>query len=313
MSLRDISRLACVIALVTVVVALTVKVPAPDESPSPSAQEHAEPRPSRGTSSAVDDALRDREKAIERLERVTDQAHVAVSVRDQASGVAFDYGSGRFPTASLVKIHFAALMSWRAERSGEELTAAQRRDIEQMLVRSENEPALRAYFALGGPPGIEHGLDTAFGKPGVNVGDQGFWGHSFTTPREVVALLDRVLDPGAWGTYALMQDAMARVTPELRWGITALADDESLAQVKVGFVEETEGWVVNSSGRVIVDGGPVVISVMTDRNPTFEDGVATIEEVARLVGEVVRAERAAGAVSWKDLGTTIREGQGYAA
>ena len=103
-----------------------------------------------------------------------------------------------------------------------------------------------------------------------------------------------------------MQDAMARVTPDLRWGITALADDESLAQVKVGFVEEAEGWVVNSSGRVIVDGGPVVISVMTDRNPTFEDGVATIEEVARLVGEVVRAETSAGTVSWKDLGTTMR-------
>ena len=93
-------------------------------------------------------------------------------MRDEASGSAFDYGSGRFPTASLIKIHFAALMPWRAERDGVELTAAQRSDIEQMLIRSENDPANRAYFALGGSTGIEHGLDTAFGKAGIKVGDQ---------------------------------------------------------------------------------------------------------------------------------------------
>ena len=57
-------------------------------------------------------------------------------------------------------------MSWRAAKSGHRLTAAQQQDATQMLVRSDNDAALRSYFALGGRPGIEHGLASAFGRRG---------------------------------------------------------------------------------------------------------------------------------------------------
>ena len=110
------------------------------------------------------------------------------------------------------------------------------------------------------------------------------WGHSLTKPRAVVALLDKVLDTEHDTPYELMQDAMSRVVPDQRWGVSALADRRSPVQTKVGWVEESDGWVVNSSGRILVDDSPVFISVMTDRNATLEDGIATIEKVARLVG-----------------------------
>jgi hypothetical protein len=204
-------------------------------------------------------------------------------------------------------------MSWRAERGRSGLTATQLRDAEAMLVRSENESALRAYFALGGPVGIERDLKAAFGMGGVQIGDNGFWGHSSTTPRAVVRLLDRVLDRRAARTYAVLQDAMSRVVRPQRWGVSVLADDGSPVQVKVGWVQDPDGWIVNSSGRVVVDGSPVLISVMSDRNPTFEAGVETVEKVARLAGEVVRADRAAAEVRsevrWQDLGDRIRDAQ----
>ena len=230
-------------------------------------------------------------RAIRRLDHISERTHVAVSVLDEKSGVTFDHGSGRFETASLVKIHLVALLSWRAAKHGAGLTAAQSSDARRMLVRSDNEAALRTYYALGGPPGIERGLKSAFGSPGVSVGDLGYWGHSSTTPRDVVKLLGRVLDPDAPSMYALMKRAMARVVPDQRWGISVLADDGSTVQTKVGWVEDPDGWIVNSSGRVVVDGSPIVISVMSDRNPSLEAGIADIEEVARLAGDVVRARR----------------------
>ncbi len=229
--------------------------------------------------------------AVHRLNRLAEQAHVALSVLDGSSGETFDLGSDRFSTASLVKVHLVALMSWQAADRGDRLTSAQRRDAEEMLVRSDNAAALRTYFALGARPGIERGLAKAYGEPGIRIGDGGFWGHSSTTPHQVVTLLGRVLDPDAAGTYALLQDAMTRVVPEQRWGITVLADDGTAPQVKVGWVGDPDGWVVNSSGRVVVDGTPVLISVMTDRNPDLEAGIHTIEDAARLAGEVVRARR----------------------
>jgi hypothetical protein len=79
--------------------------------------------------------------------------------------------------------------------------------------------------------------------------------------------------------------------------------------MKVGWVQDPGGWVVNSSGRVVVDGSPVLISVMTDRNPTLDAGVDVIEKVARLAGEIVRADRAPTEVRWQDLGDRIRDRQ----
>ena len=296
-----VARLVCLLGIVLALVALTVQGQAPDSAAPTSPTRTTAPPPLRPEPDLAAAARQVEDRVRARLRQVSERAHVAVSVRDQASKAAFDYGSGRFPTASIVKIHFVALMLWRAERNSVGLTAAQRQDVEEMLIRSENDPANRAYAALGGPAGIEQGLQRAFGSSRIQVGDQFRWGHSMTKPRAVVALLDEVLDADHDATYALLQGAMARVVPELRWGITALADDGSETQVKVGFVEDPDGWVVNSAGRVVVDGSPVLISVMSDRNATLEDGIATVEKVARLAGDVVRAERAKRAAQQKEL------------
>jgi hypothetical protein len=294
---RGIAQLACLVAVVLAVVALTVQDHAPAvTAPAPAPTPTADPRP---LPAAPDPAVATREvedRVRARLRQISERAHVAVSVRDDASDSTFNYGSDRYPTASLVKIHFVALMLWRAEQSGVGLSAAQRQDVEQMIVRSENDPANRAYSALGGPAGIEQALERAFGSARIQVGEEFRWGHSMTKPRAVVALLDEVLDAEHRATFALLQTTMGRVIPELRWGISVLADRGTAAQVKVGFVEDPDGWVVNSSGRVVVDGAPVLISVMSDRNSSLEAGIATVEKVARLTGDVVRAERAERAV-----------------
>jgi hypothetical protein len=306
---RTAVRLVSLVVIVFVAVAWTMHDPVPAATRVTAPVQSDHPRPTEPTA----DSPTARDRVVERLDRVSRNAHVAVSLRDEESGETFDHGAGRFPTASLVKVHLAALMSWRAERGRIGLTTAQLRDVEAMLVRSENESALRAYFALGGRPGIEDGLREAFGSAGVRIGDQGLWGHSTTTPRAVVRLLDRVLDRRAARTYSVLQDAMSRVVRHQRWGVSVLADDGSPVQVKVGWVQDPDGWIVNSSGRVVVDGSPVLISVMSDRNPTFEAGVETVENVARLVGDVVRADRAAAEVRaevrWQDLGDRIRDAQ----
>ena len=285
--------------MVLPLLAATVRSPAP---PVAVASETPGSAPIREAPAARNEA---RDRAIARLQQIVEQTHAAVSFREETSGATVDVGSGRFPTASLVKVHLVALMLWRAEHQDAQLTAGQRRDAEEMLVRSDNDAALRTYFALGGRPGIEDGLTRMWGTPGIRVGDHGYWGHSMTSPREVVGLLDHVLDPDARHTFALLQDAMGRVVPEQRWGVTVLGDPGRPVQVKVGWVEDPDGWIVNSSGRVVIDGRPLLISVMTDRNPSLEAGVATIERIARLAGTVVRENHRQPERSWRDLGARI--------
>jgi hypothetical protein len=232
-------------------------------------------------------------RVTDRLDGLAERTHFSVSMLDEKTGTTFHHGSGRFRTASLIKIHFSALLLLQADTSGVPLSAPQRRDIEQMLVRSENEPALRAYYSLGGPPVIERRLARELGQSRVDIGESSFWGSSLTRPRDVVALLRTVLssEPEASRRYALLQDSMGRVIPEQRWGVTAMADTGSRPQVKVGLVDSPTGWVVNSSGRVLVDGSPVLVSVMTDDNSSLEAGIAAIEDVVRPLERVVRAQR----------------------
>ena len=299
-SVRHIARVGCLAAVVLALVGLVVQGPAPAStapkpSPQPATSEpspvETTPPPGAPDAATVAQQVEDRTRA--RMRRVSEDARVSVSVRDEASDSTFDFGSGRFATASLIKVHLVAVMLWRAEEAGVALTPAQRSDAEQMLIRSENDPATRAYAALGGATGVERGLEQAFGSSRIEVGEQFRWGHSMTRPRAVVALLDDVLNTEQDTPYELMQDAMSRVIPEQRWGVSALADEGSTVQMKVGWVQDPDGWVVNSSGRVLVDDEPVLISVMTDRNATLDDGIATVEKVARLVGDVVRTRRAA--------------------
>lgn len=301
---RHVARLVALLAIVLSL--LTVAGPDPVAVPPPTilAASFVEPDRDLTDLAAVVRHEADQRALVDELDEISEDQRFAVSVRDQATGFRFDHGTGRFRTASLVKIHLVALMTWRADRSGGRLTGSQRRDAEEMLVRSDNDAALRAYQALGGPPGIERGLESAFGTAGVRIGENTFWGRSTTRPRDVVALLQRVLATNrtAARRYAVLQDAMSRVIPEQRWGIPVLADDGTRAQVKVGWFEAPTGWVANSSGRVMIDGSPVLISVMTDRNSTLEAGIKTVEEVARIAGEVVRAQRRQEGASAREVG-----------
>ena len=309
-TLRRAGQVVCPAVIVLLLIATTVPATTPSVGRASSRPWGGELQLLSVQPSTTVDGRGTRERVGEQLDQISEQAHVAVSVRDEASGDWFDYGTGRFATASLVKVHLVALMSWRAQQTGVPLTAAQRADAEQMLVRSENDPTLQAYFALGGPLGIEAGFKEAYGTSGVRIGDRGLWGHSTTSPRAVVKLLEQVLDPANRSTYALLQDAMSRVIPTQRFGISVLADPGTTVQTKVGWVQDPEGWIVNSSGRVILDGSPVLISVMSDRNPTLEAGIATVEEVARLAGDVVKDARAEAELDWHELGTRISKNDG---
>jgi hypothetical protein len=284
-------------------------------SSSPAEPRPVEPRSVAPVMVAPDVALEKAERrVVRRLDAIAQRTHFAVSVLDEVTGETFDHGSGRFATASLVKVHLAALALWRADRSGIALTDLQRNDISAMMTRSDNAAAVRTYLAIGGPLDIERRLAKAFDETRIELGDLSRWGSTTTRPRDVVAVLRQVLstdDPAA-RRFALLQESMKHPIPNQRWGITALGDPDSEIQVKVGWVQSSTGWVVNSSGRVLVDGSPVLISVMTDGNPTLDSGIAATEAVASSVRAIVRAEREhAEAISRtvRRLGRCLASGQ----
>ena len=234
---------------------------------------------------------RARDRVVERLDRISERptSRSASATRNPVH-VRPRHGAVRDREPRQDPLRRPDVVAGRAERRP--LTAAQRLDAEEMLVRSENDPALRAYFALGGPSRDRAGARRRVRVVRASASATGFWGHSTTTPRDGrEAARSRAGPPPSRPTRCCRTPCRASC-PSSDSGVSVLADRGTPVQLKVGWVRDPDGWVVNSSGRVVVDGSPVLISVMTDRNPTLEAGVDD-DRAGRPAGRRPRAGRRA--------------------
>jgi len=82
--------------------------------------------------------------------------------------------------------------------------------------------------------------------------------------------------------YALR--LMAQVIASQRWGVPAGAPARLTAHLKNGWLPSiTHGWYVHSIGCFTGRHGGYSIVILTEDNPTFSYGIATIGAVARAI------------------------------
>ncbi|MGW1540195.1 serine hydrolase [Streptomyces sp. NPDC002309] len=211
-------------------------------------------------------------------------AEVSVAVLSLDSGRSAAFGDGTHTTASVVKVDILAALLLQAQDAGRELTAKEKSDATEMIVRSDNDCASALWRAIG----AEQGLDAAnerLGLTGTRGGRRMEWGLTSTTVADRLTLLRRVFTAdSALGaaSRAYVQELMGQVTHGQRWGVLAAGDGSGWA-LKNGWLphKETGLWDVNSIGRVTVGGRPFLVAVLSDGNTTKEKGVSLVESAAR--------------------------------
>lgn len=86
---------------------------------------------------------------------------------------------------------------------------------------------------------------------------------------------------------------MRKVVPSQRWGTPAGAPASATVQLKNGWLRRTtHGWRVHSIGAFTGRGHDYALSVLTQDNRTMNDGVHTIQAVARAVHKDLNARYA---------------------
>src|SRR4030095_14002712 len=120
------------------------------------------------------------------------------------------------------------------------------------------------------------------------------WGVSFVSARAMATTLGKLVNGEILDapTRQLAIKLLDSVTPSQRWGITAGADVEAgdHVAIKNGWYPGDEGWRVNSVGIVRpASGDPYAIAVVTDGRPSWDEGIATIEGIARPVRQAFAA------------------------
>jgi beta-lactamase class A len=210
---------------------------------------------------------------------------VSASVYDVRTGTWFGYHpQEEHQTASVVKLAILGAVLRLAQEGRVTLGPAERDEMRRMIEVSDNDAATALWNLAGGPDGI-----AAFARlaglwetePDVH------WGLTVTTTTNQVALLRLFAAPNRVLGQAARRIAMrliANVDPTQRWGVSSGVAPGALRGIKDGWIGEPgEGWVVNSIGYVRGEGREYFVAVLSDRDPGYDYGIATIERASRIV------------------------------
>lgn len=218
---------------------------------------------------------------------------VSVAVLDEAGGTSASYASedGTYDTASIVKVDVLAALLLRAADEGRSLTAQERTYAAAMIERSDNDATTAVWDEIGRADGLD-AANERLGLTGTSGGEGPLWGLTQTTAADQLTLLKQVFGVGdglvlGSDARAYVQGLMGNVESDQAWGVSAAGD--GAAALKNGWLKRsTTGlWVVNSVGRVTVDGRAYLVAVVSRGSATKEAGVDLVEAVAKAAVPVV--------------------------
>ncbi|MFJ9029395.1 serine hydrolase [Streptomyces sp. NPDC102274] len=191
----------------------------------------------------------------------------------------------RYDSASVVKVTVLATLLWDAQRTNRELTERETDLATAMITKSDNASTSALWKQLG--PTKVKGFLKAAGMTRTVPGAKGSWGLTQITARDEKQLLSLITAENtvlSATSRAFILDRMSKVITPQRWGVPAGAPATATVQLKNGWLQRsTHGWRVHSVGAFTGKGHDYTITVLTDDNKTMDDGINTIQAVARAV------------------------------
>ncbi|MEV6422735.1 serine hydrolase [Streptomyces sp. NPDC051662] len=191
----------------------------------------------------------------------------------------------QFDSASVVKVTVLATLLWDARKTNRELTERETELATAMITKSDNASTSALWKQLGSTK--VKGFLKAAGMTRTVPGAGGSWGLTQITAEDQGQLLSLVTAEntvlGA-DSRAFILDRMRKVIPSQRWGVPAGAPAGATVQLKNGWLQRsTHGWRVHSVGAFTGKGHDYTIAVLTQDDKTMNDGINTIQAVARAV------------------------------
>jgi len=200
-------------------------------------------------------------------------------------------------TASTIKVDILATALHLAQLEHHPLPANEAAAAVPMITQSDNNAAEDLYDDVGGWNAIGP-FDTSIGMSHTTPNAQGYFGETYTSAADQIALLKQVMLPGGELSTSSRQyeyELMLHVISSQRWGITGGVPSDATVAIKNGWLPESSGWHVNSIGRVQGDGRDYLIAVYTSFDSSWAYGIDTIERIAASAWQAMGVEQGAGA------------------
>jgi beta-lactamase class A len=191
-------------------------------------------------------------------------------------------------TASTVKVDILATLLTQAQAANRALTDRERSLAAPMIQQSLDSAANALWVHVGGAGNIAR-FQQAAGMTRTAPPGNGVWGKTTTTALDRIALLRQLAFPSPLLTdasRAYVLDLMEHVTPSQAWGVSGGVPPGATVALKNGF-SQIEGWQINSMGWVRGFGRDYLIAVLTDRNPSQDYGIQTVNGLSAIVWDAM--------------------------
>jgi beta-lactamase class A len=223
---------------------------------------------------------------------------VSLAALNTVTGAGYSAGatSGMW-TASVYKLFVLETLLLQHQQAGTTLSGDEVGRATPMIENSDNAAGYDLFLAVGG----RSGLASAAKRLGMTRTVPGRSDPTFTTTsaQDFLVLLRNLATSGPLDarsrSFAL--GLMRAVEADQRWGVGVLADRGTTFANKNGWlaVDDTNGpgeddddrWVVNSVGIVTVNGQQVLLSIFTQHQDSFADGIDLVQALAKAVEPAV--------------------------
>ncbi|MYV56149.1 serine hydrolase [Streptomyces sp. SID3212] len=210
----------------------------------------------------------------------------AVSVYDRTTKTRCSLrATQKYDSASVVKVTVLAALLWDAKKTNRLLTKKEVDLTTAMITKSDNAATSTLWKQLG-PTKIK-GFLKAAALTQTTPGAGQYWGLTQITAHDEERLLALITSKNTVlsdNSRSYILGKMNKVVASQRWGVPAGAPATATVQLKNGWLSRsTHGWRVHSIGAFTGKGHNYLITVLTHDNKTMNDGVNTIQAVAKAI------------------------------
>jgi len=271
-----------------VLIALPASSPLARQDPGVAGRLLALPPATAGTSRVA--ALKDLNVLLARHE-----GRAGAVILDTDSGVIYENGGEeRFQLASVSKLYILVAYLDSIEREDRQANEWELKMMTAMIEESDNRSAADLWDELGEVEGVQEFLKSRRIETVEPPEVPEEWGEMKASALEVGILLRELYDGRLLShehtRYAL--DLLGNIIDEQAWGVGAAQDGSGARQtyLKNGWYPEEEGWTINSAGIVDSDSQDYVVVLLTDSQPSLEEGVGFIESAVRIFRDGLLSE-----------------------
>jgi hypothetical protein len=233
------------------------------------------------------------EEVVAALARDYPGKYITAHVHDLRTGCDYTLHPGnRQRTASVFKVMVMAGTLLEAQNEGRPVSEWEMSQLVPMITESTNDEVRALWNHFGASPWFrEQGEIFGLAQTSITADDGSSWGRTTTSARDQVDLLRQVL-VGQWGpldrqSREIAHDLMTSVVPSQTWGVSAGVPAGWVVAQKNGFA----GIVINSVGWVDEPGPSegYVVAILSQGWSTHAAGIAAVEEVNRIIAQVMTA------------------------